>query len=204
MSTSFMNTAPEFEVIRKWAAELSPSELGEIFDRCSDVSEGIRTTQLYSMLHDKPELCGQLVNSLSEALQFEGSDQPSRVRFWLQGLCLISKQRDKDALFEQNNNLHYNAIGGRARALSGYRARLERILRRIEEQPRRRKMKFTVTLAALLALAASALADTYRVHYGVRGSGRDITVQAATSAESRRTVMDMIPGAVVTGAHRIK
>jgi len=50
----------------------------------------------------------------------------------------------------------------------------------------------------------SALADSYRVHYSIRGSSRDITVQAESSAEARRTVMDMFPGAVVTGVHRVK
>jgi hypothetical protein len=59
------------------------------------------------------------------------------------------------------------------------------------------------TLAALLLLGASAFADSYRVHYSIRGSGRDTTVQAESSSEARRTVMDMFPGAVVTGVHRI-
>ena len=36
------------------------------------------------------------------------------------------------------------------------------------------------------------------------GSGRDITVQAESSAEARRTVMEMFPGAVVTGVNRVK
>ena len=64
--------------------------------------------------------------------------------------------------------------------------------------------KTTLTLLALATLAGSAFAGSYRVHYSVRGSGRDITVQAESSAEARRTVMDMFPGAVVTGVHRIK
>ena len=38
----------------------------------------------------------------------------------------------------------------------------------------------------------------------IRGSGRDITVQAESSSEARRTVMDMIPKAVVTGVSRVK
>ena len=65
-------------------------------------------------------------------------------------------------------------------------------------------MKVFLILVALLMMAGAAWADTYRVHYSIRGSGRDITVQAESSAEARRTVMDMIPGAVVTGAHRVK
>ena len=34
--------------------------------------------------------------------------------------------------------------------------------------------------------------------------GRDITVQAESSAEARRVVMQIIPGATVTGAHRAR
>ena len=56
----------------------------------------------------------------------------------------------------------------------------------------------------LLLLASNNFADTYRVHYSIRGSGRDITVQAESSAEARRMVMEMFPGAVVTGVRRIK
>jgi hypothetical protein len=64
--------------------------------------------------------------------------------------------------------------------------------------------KLHLTLAALLLLAGTTVADTFRVHYSIRGSGRDITVQAESSSEARRTVMDMFPGAVVTGVHRIR
>jgi hypothetical protein len=64
--------------------------------------------------------------------------------------------------------------------------------------------KSLFTLAALLVLGGAALADTFRVHYSIRGSGRDITVQAESSAEARRMVMDMFPGAVVTGVSRVK
>jgi hypothetical protein len=51
----------------------------------------------------------------------------------------------------------------------------------------------------LLLIGGNVLAGIYRVHYNVRGSGRDVTVQAESSAEARRTVMDMFPVAVVTG-----
>ena len=44
--------------------------------------------------------------------------------------------------------------------------------------------QFTLFLT-VLTLAISAFADTYRVHYSVRGSGRDVTVQAESSAEAR-------------------
>ena len=61
-----------------------------------------------------------------------------------------------------------------------------------------------LTLVALLLLVTTAFAGTFRVHYSIRGSGRDVTVQAKSSSEARRTIMDMFPGAVVTGVHRIK
>ena len=60
------------------------------------------------------------------------------------------------------------------------------------------------TMGKTLLLGGSAFAGSFRVHYSVRGSGRDVTVQAESSAEARRTVMDMFPGAVVTGVHRVK
>jgi hypothetical protein len=62
--------------------------------------------------------------------------------------------------------------------------------------------KLTLTITALLFLGGSTWAGSYRVHYSIRGSGRNITVQAESTAEARRTVMDMFPGAVVTGAPR--
>jgi hypothetical protein len=66
-------------------------------------------------------------------------------------------------------------------------------------------MKTHLIIAATRLLAGSALADSYRVHYSIRGSGRDITVQAESSAEARRTVMDMFgPRCVVTGVHRVR
>ena len=60
-------------------------------------------------------------------------------------------------------------------------------------------------LIVLLLFCGSAWADTFRVHYSIRGAGRDITVQAESSAEARRTVMEMFgPRCVVTGVHKIK
>jgi hypothetical protein len=64
--------------------------------------------------------------------------------------------------------------------------------------------KSLFTLGALLLMAGSAFADTYRVHFKIRGSGRDVTVQAQSSPEARRVAMDMFPGAVVTGTHKVK
>jgi hypothetical protein len=43
---------------------------------------------------------------------------------------------------------------------------------------------------------------SWLVHYSVRGNGRDMIVQAANSSEARRTVEEIIPGAVVTGVVR--
>jgi hypothetical protein len=60
------------------------------------------------------------------------------------------------------------------------------------------------SLAALLLLGGNVLADSYRVHYSIRGSGRDITVQGESSPEACRVVMEMFPGAVVTGVSRVK
>ena len=59
-------------------------------------------------------------------------------------------------------------------------------------------------LAALLFAASPAWAGTFRVHYSLRGAGRDITVQAQSSAEARRVVTQIFPGAVVTGVRRSK
>ncbi|MGA9577211.1 MAG: hypothetical protein WBV90_06295, partial [Terrimicrobiaceae bacterium] len=64
--------------------------------------------------------------------------------------------------------------------------------------------KLAFTLAALLLIGGSVMAGSFRVHYSIRGSGRDITVQAESSAEARSTVMEMFPGAVVTGVSKIK
>lgn len=64
-------------------------------------------------------------------------------------------------------------------------------------------MKYHLSIILAIAFAGTAFADSFRVHYSIRGSGRDITVQAESAAEARRVVMDMFPGAVVTGAHRI-
>jgi hypothetical protein len=61
-----------------------------------------------------------------------------------------------------------------------------------------------IIVLLLLAAYATLCADTFRVHYSIRGSGRDITVQAESSPEARRVVMDMFPGAVVTGVHRVR
>ena len=74
--------------------------------------------------------------------------------------------------------------------------------------PKSDMRRLHLTLAALLLLlllCSSAFADSYRVHYSIFGSGRDITVQAESSAEARRIVMEMFGKlCVVTGVHRVK
>jgi hypothetical protein len=52
-----------------------------------------------------------------------------------------------------------------------------------------------LTLAALLLIGGSLMADSYRVPYSIRGSGRDVTVPAESSTEARRVVMETFPGA---------
>jgi hypothetical protein len=64
--------------------------------------------------------------------------------------------------------------------------------------------KATLTVIALAMLAGAAFAGSYRVTYSLRGSGHKITMQTESSAEARRTVQAIIPGAVVTGAHRVR
>jgi hypothetical protein len=63
-------------------------------------------------------------------------------------------------------------------------------------------------LLAIIALAAvvgvvQADADSFRVR-SIGGSGRVITIQAESTSEARRTVMDMFAGAVVTDVSPIK
>jgi hypothetical protein len=65
-------------------------------------------------------------------------------------------------------------------------------------------MKIIIIIVTGLLLVSNAFADLYRVHYSVRGTGRNVTIHAESSAEARRTVMDMFPAAVVTGVSRIK
>ena len=64
--------------------------------------------------------------------------------------------------------------------------------------------KIDSDFAALLLIGGNVLVGSFRVHSSIRGSGRDITVQAESSAEARRTVMEMFPGALLTGVHRVK
>jgi hypothetical protein len=49
-------------------------------------------------------------------------------------------------------------------------------------------------LIIVVLFCTSAFAGSFRVHYSIRGSGRDVTVQAESSAVARRTVMDRFPG----------
>ena len=65
-------------------------------------------------------------------------------------------------------------------------------------------MKKFLAISIALFFAGSALADSYRVSYTLRGSGKKITIEAESSAEARRVVMDLFPGSYVTGASKIK
>jgi hypothetical protein len=64
--------------------------------------------------------------------------------------------------------------------------------------------RFFAIILLMTCCAGVTNADTFRVHYSIRGSGRNITVKAESSSEARRVVMDMFPGAVVTGVSRVK
>jgi hypothetical protein len=58
---------------------------------------------------------------------------------------------------------------------------------------------------ALVMMAGSAFAGgSFRVTYTERGLIQRITVQAESTADARRTVQNLFPGAVVTGSHRVK
>ena len=59
-------------------------------------------------------------------------------------------------------------------------------------------------LGLFLLFSSCAWADTFRVYYSIPGSGRNVTVQADSSGEARRAVMDMFPRALVTGVHQIR
>jgi hypothetical protein len=60
-------------------------------------------------------------------------------------------------------------------------------------------------LILLLSCASLLASDTagFRVHYNIKGSGRDVTILAESPAEARRTVMQMLPGAIVTGLSHV-
>ncbi len=49
----------------------------------------------------------------------------------------------------------------------------------------------TTTLIALLLLSSTGFAGSFRVHYSIRGSGRDIAVEAEPSGEARCTVIEI-------------
>ena len=82
-----------------------------------------------------------------------------------------------------------------------FRARLERALRRVKGAS-----KLLILTALLFAASLAWAGETapYRVRYSLGGSDRDIIVQAESSAEARRVVMQLIPGATVTGAQRAR
>ena len=55
-----------------------------------------------------------------------------------------------------------------------------------------------------LSRAAKTFPNYEKIALLFHGSGRDIIVQAESSSEARRTVLDMFPRAVVTGVSRVK
>jgi cellobiose-specific phosphotransferase system component IIB len=65
-------------------------------------------------------------------------------------------------------------------------------------------MKKLAAIICLIGMASSALADQYKVHYSIRGLGKDIIVNAESSSDARHTVQDMFPDAMVTGVSKSK
>ena len=59
-----------------------------------------------------------------------------------------------------------------------------------------------LTFLALAMLAGSAFAGSFRVTSTYRGLIQRTTVQAESTADARRTVQSLFPGATVTGAYR--
>jgi hypothetical protein len=56
----------------------------------------------------------------------------------------------------------------------------------------------------LLAGIELVQADQFKVHYSIHGSGKDVIVNADSSDDTRYTVQNMFPDAVVTGFRRIR
>jgi hypothetical protein len=54
-------------------------------------------------------------------------------------------------------------------------------------------MKTIATISIALLIASSAFADSYRVHYSIAGSGRDITVQAESSDSLSSPMKQLTP-----------
>ena len=65
------------------------------------------------------------------------------------------------------------------------------------------KRLLTTLALALVMLAGSAFAGSYRVTYTAGGLIQRITVQAESTQEARRTVQNLFPGCYVTGAHKV-
>jgi len=64
---------------------------------------------------------------------------------------------------------------------------------------KKEKMNKLATLLAIIMTIA-----TFKVHYSIHGSGRDVIVQAESSYDARRMVEDMFPSATVTGVWKTK
>jgi hypothetical protein len=66
------------------------------------------------------------------------------------------------------------------------------------------RLLLLILLIATLIIASNALAGTFRVHYTCAGNGRDIQLQAKSSAKAQRMVHLMFPDCYVTGVHEVK
>jgi hypothetical protein len=58
-------------------------------------------------------------------------------------------------------------------------------------------------LLLLLAVCGTMHADTLRIHYSIRGAGKDIIVDANSSDDARYT-RGHVPDAVVMGVRRVR
>jgi cellobiose-specific phosphotransferase system component IIB len=59
-----------------------------------------------------------------------------------------------------------------------------------------------LAIICLVGMGSDAMADQYKVHYSIRGLGKDIIVNAESSSDARHTVQDMFPEAMVTGVSK--
>jgi hypothetical protein len=67
------------------------------------------------------------------------------------------------------------------------------------------KILLLAMLLAGVSVDAEARDRSFRVHYtGHYGDGHDITIQADSGDEARRTVENLIPDCYVTGVHECR
>jgi hypothetical protein len=63
-------------------------------------------------------------------------------------------------------------------------------------------MKSLLRIVVPFALVQTASAGLYMVHYSVKGSGKDVIVNASSADQARYEVQDMFPGCVVTSVSK--